>query len=291
VLYATDAQYWQLIKRGMEDAARDLNADITIGLNQRQLATEAQVVEDMVTRGTKAIIISILDQNASAAVLKEAKAQGIVIVEDGTHLADKSVANYSVGVDQKALAKAVTDKMHDYIRDQLGGKAKIGFVFLPPQNPQANDRNGTALEAVKDLDVTIVAQVMGNTPATGATAVEQILQRDPDTQIIYAANAGGLEGAAAAVQRSGSKAKIFGLDMSVMLGKALLDPNSALMAVSDQDPYRTGYLAAEAGIKGARKTMTGPRDIALPVKLYTHETTALTQAYIDLANSLPPLGK
>src|SRR5262249_48227667 len=119
VLYARDAQYWQLIEKGMRDAAEHHKADIVIALNNRQLATEAQVVEDLMTRGVKGIAISILDKVASAAVLRRAKEQGIVVVEDGTHLDDKSVASYAVGVDQKALSDAVAELMRDYIREKL----------------------------------------------------------------------------------------------------------------------------------------------------------------------------
>ena len=288
VLYGRDSQYWRLIERGMTDAAAANNAELTIGLNGRQLATEAQVVEDMMTRGVKAIIISILDENASAAILRDARERDIVVVEDGTHLKDKTVANYSVEVDQKEAARVVGVEMVNYIKNELGGKAKVGLAVLPPQNPQATDRNGTIVDMLKELPgVEIVAQVNANTPETGANAAEQILQRAPDTDIIYAANAGSLEGVVVAVAQSQAKAKVFGLDLSKAIAEALLDPNGALVAVSDQDPYNVGYKAAEAGIKGARNEMGGAaREIPLPVKLYTKQTTDMTKAYIELVDKV-----
>jgi ABC-type sugar transport system substrate-binding protein len=284
VLYARDSQYWQLIERGMRNAAETLNADVIIGLNNRQLATEAQVVEDMITRGVDGIAISILDKVASAAVLKRAKEKGIVVVEDGTHLDDKSVAAYAVGVDQRALSDAVAEKMRDYIREQLGGKAKVGLIVLPPMNPQSKDRN--PMRILQGLDITVIAEVVANTPEGGATAMEQILQRDPDVQLVYAANAGSIAGAAVAARRLGAKAKIYGIDMAKELAEIMLEPNSNLMAISDQDAIRVGYLAAEAAIKGARKEMTGPREIFLPVKMYTQDKPDDIKAFIALIDSL-----
>ncbi len=286
VLYARDSQSWLLAERGMKDAAEKNGAGIVIGLSQRQLATEAQVVEDMVTRGVKAIVIFVLDAKASAAVLLEAKSKGVVIVEDGTHLADKTVAHYSVGVDQSDLAREVAGQMREHIKGPLGGKAKVGFLFLPPQNPQSTARNGAAQDAVKELDVTVVAEVVAFNPETGATAAEQILQREPETQIIYAANGGAAEGAAAALKRAGSKAIVYGFDLSVLLANNLLAADGNVMAIADQDLYNIAYLGAEAGIRAAKNEMTGPREIRLPAKLYTRETVQQTRDFIDLANSV-----
>lgn len=285
IMYARDSQYWQQVEKGMRDAAAKYNVSLQVELNHRQLATEAQVVDDFITRGVDVIVVSILDKTASAAALKRAKAKGIPIIEYNTELADHSISAHMVGVNQTKLAEAVGAKMDEYIKTKLHGSAKVGLVALPLMNPQSSVRKKGVLSQLKDVKIHIVSDLQGATPEEGANAFEQTLQRDPGTQVFWASNSGTLAGAATAAQKMGSHVALFGIDMSKQLAEMLLDPKSDLIAVSDQQPYEIGYLAVEAAAKTKRGEKM-PHLIQVPAKVYSRDKPAEVKAYIKLINSL-----
>jgi ribose transport system substrate-binding protein len=285
IIYARDSQFWQQIERGMRDAAKANNAELLVGMNRRQLPVESQLVDDYMTRNVDVLIIPPLDKQGTIASAKRAKAKGIMVVEYDTQLADKSIASHSIGVDSFELASAVGKEMHDYIEKQLKGTASIGLISLPPMNANSAPRRDGMMKALADVKLKVIAEVSGSTPEQGANGLENILQRDPHTQIVWASNAGTVAGAAVAATRSKADARLYGIDMSQELANMLLDPKSNLAAVADQQPYRVGYLAVETAVK-AKRGSTEQRYVLVPAKLYTKENPQDVKQYLDLVKSL-----
>ncbi|SEQ25834.1 monosaccharide ABC transporter substrate-binding protein, CUT2 family [Faunimonas pinastri] len=285
VLYARDSQFWQQVERGMKDAAEKNGVDLQFVLNRRQLPTEAQVMEDLMTRQVKAIVMSPLDKDASAAAAKQAKAQGIDIVEFNTFFADKSIASHSIGVDNRELAASVGREIAREIKTDLGGKARIGLIPLPAINSGSTVRKDGMMSALKGMDVKVVSEIQGATPEEGANAVENILRRDPGTQIIWSSNSGTLTGAASTVGRLGSKVKLYGIDMSRELAEAMQDPKGSIEAVSDQQPYQLGYLSVEAAAKDLAGQKSA-RNIQVPVRIYSRTDPKGLEDYLKLVKSL-----
>ncbi len=285
VLYARDSQFWQQIERGMKDAAAQYKVDIQFALNRRQLPTESQVVEDLVVRRVDALVVSPLDKDASAASIGRAKKEGIPVVEYNTFLADRLIASHTIGVDNKDLAAAVGKEIRRYVDGQLGGAASIGLITLPQINPGSAVRKNGMLSALEGTKLDIVADVSGATPEEGANGVENILRRNPNTQVIWASNSGTLAGAMAAARRTGTKVKLYGVDMSREIAEEMLNPASSVEAVSDQQPYKVGFLAVEAAVKTKRGEQV-PRDITVPAKIYAKADPAGVKDYIELVKSL-----
>jgi ribose transport system substrate-binding protein len=285
VLYARDSEFWRQVERGMQDAAAANNVDLQIALSRRQLATEAQVVDDLLTRGVKGLVISPIDKDASANAMRGAKSQSLPIVDYNTFFADRSVAANSIGVDNTELAASVGREMAKAIETRMEGHAKIGLIPLPSINPGSPVRKRGMLSALSGIKVDIVSEIEGATPEQGANAVESVLRRDPGTQIIWASNSGTLAGAATTVNRMRGKVELYGIDMSADLARAMLEPDSQIVAVSDQQPYKLGYLAVETAAKDL-KGVASPRDIQVPVKMYTRSNRAGLNDYLQLVQSL-----
>lgn len=285
VLYARDSQYWQQIERGMKDAAAKYGATLQVELSRRQLPTESQVIDDLMTRGIDALVISPLDKTASAAAIKRATAAGALSVEFNTFLADKSISRYYVGVDNTELAAVVGRAVRVYAGKMPGADKLIGIITLPPMNPGSAIRKAGFLSALQGLTYTVAGEAAAATPEDGANAFETILQRNPATQIVWCSSAGSIEGAAASARRAGTKVRLFGIDMSKSLADNMLDPAGNIEAVSDQQPYRIGYLAVETAVK-ARDGAQMARDVVVPAKLYERQTPQAIHEYLDLLKSL-----
>jgi ribose transport system substrate-binding protein len=285
IIYARDSQYWQQAERGMNDAAKKLGVDLQIGLNRRQLATEGQLIEDFATRGVNIIVMPPLDTQASGAAAQRVKSRNIMIVDYDTRFADNTISSHTIGVDSRELAGVVGKEMRKLIDSKSGSAASVGLITLPPTNPNMQARRAGVVSALEGATVTYVAEVAAATPEQGANAFENILQRNPATEMIWASNSGSLSGAAAAARRSNSKAKLYGIDMSQELAQMLLDPSSTLQAVSDQQPYLIGYTAVETAVKSFRGEKLA-RQINVPARLYTRDDPKAVNEYLDFVKSL-----
>ncbi|WP_337182381.1 sugar ABC transporter substrate-binding protein [Shinella sp.] len=285
VVYARDSQYWQQVERGMSDAAEKYGVTLQVGQNRRQLPTEAQVIEDFVTRGVKAIVMPPLDVNASAAAAKRAADRGIVIVDFDTALADKSIAKHTIGVDGFKMAAELGTVMTEQLSKLNGGKNTVSLITLPPTNPNMLPRKNGLLSTLKGEGIAIGSEVAAATPELGANAYENILQRDPKTAAIWASNSGSLSGAAQAARRKSAEVRLYGVDMSQELAADLLDPNGKVFAVADQQPYVVGYSAIEAAARHL-KGENVPRNVAVESKVYTRDNPSEIQEYLDLVKSL-----
>jgi len=284
IIYARDSQFWQQIEKGMRDAAAKYGVDIQIGVNQRKLPTEAQVVEDFVTRGVDILVVPPLDRNASAAAIGRAREKNVLVVEYDTFLEDRTIASHTIGIDSRELAATVGREMRRYV-EAKGGAATIGLITLPPTNPNMQPRKQGVLSALEGLKYEVVVEVAGATPEAGANGLEGILQRNSGTTAIWASNAGATAGAAAAARRASTGVGLFGIDMSADLAEMLLDPASNVQAISDQQPYRVGFLSVETAILSKRGTQQ-PRNVSVPVKLYTKADPAAVKDYLELVRSL-----
>ncbi|MBO9127899.1 MULTISPECIES: sugar ABC transporter substrate-binding protein [unclassified Rhizobium] len=285
VIYARDSQFWQQIERGMTDAAKKYNVTLQVGQNRRQLPTEAQVIEDLVTRGAKAIVMPPLDVNASAAAAKRATGRGVVIVDFDTSLADKSIAKHTIGVDSYKMAAELGTEMVKQLSGINGGKNTVGLITLPPTNPNMMPRKTGLLSTLKGDGITVGAEVAAATPELGANGYENLLQRDPKTSAVWASNSGSLAGAAQAAKRQSSNVRLYGVDMSQELATDMLDPSGKVYAVADQQPYQVGYAAVESAVKDL-KGETVPRNVEVQSKIYTRENPDEVKKYLDFVKSL-----
>ncbi|MCB8838065.1 sugar ABC transporter substrate-binding protein [Aurantimonas sp. VKM B-3413] len=283
IIYARDSQFWQQVEKGMQDAAKKYDVDLAVSLNQRQLSTEAQVVENFMTRQVDAIIMPPLDAQASMAAARRAAKQGVTVIDYDAPFNDPGIAKHTIGVDSFELAAEVTAKMRESLDEKGGGK--VALITLPPTNPNMKVRRDGAMSNLKGDDIEVVSEVAAATPDAGASALETILQRTPDISAVWASNSGSLSGSAAAAKRIKSDVKLYGVDMSVELAKAMLDPNGKVYAVSDQQPYKVGYSAVETAVQ----SLTGknpPRKVLVPVKVYSRDDPKDVQSYIDFVESL-----
>ena len=71
-----------------------------------------------------------------------------------------------------------------------------------------------------------------------------------------------------------------GTDMSIDLARAMLEPNSALVAVTTQQPFEIGYTSIKNAYDLAT-TKTTQKEVLVPLKTYTLNDKAEIQKYLD----------
>jgi ribose transport system substrate-binding protein len=201
---ATEFNYYIAIGEGIKGEAADAGVETFMLAPQSGSDINGQMgmIQDAITQGVDAIILSTHDEAAAAPLVARAVEQGIVIV-----IVNSDIANFPtpvhavVGYSQRNGTK----KIGEYLLDKIGDEpVKVGVIEGLP-GYHSTERVGGFLDAVEGADnVEVVASVAGGWNVEGGnTAGMDLLQANPDIDVLFAANDYMIMGAALAAKALG----------------------------------------------------------------------------------------
>lgn len=241
---ATEFNYYIAIGEGIKAEAAKAGVETFMLAPQSGADINGQMgmIQDVITRGVDAIILSTHDEAAAAPLVKKAVDAGIAVIIVNSDIADfPTPVNGVVGYSQRNG----THKIGDYLLTKLDGKpAKVGVIEGLP-GYHSTERVGGFLDAVKDQPgIDIVASIPGGWNVEGGnTAGMDLLQAHPDVDVIFAANDYMILGVAQA-------AKSLGKSDLILLGNdgdtgAGLEPIAAgdVTATVNTTPFVMGQIA------------------------------------------------
>jgi ABC-type sugar transport system substrate-binding protein len=242
-------QFFRLVLFGMRDAATKNGVELLEANSAGKPDKEVELINTYIANKIDAIVISPLSAKASVAALSRAHEKGIAIVTYNTPVEGDLAASF-VESDQVDLGASTGRAARAYIEHTLKGKAKIAIISGKSQIPEQDA--WLAEQATKK--------------------VGDILTANPDVDIVWAANEGGTVGAVMAVRNAGKAGRVavFGTDISDQLSNFLLDDDRVLQAITGQQPFEIGSMAAEAAVK-VLKGQPVEKKTSLPGVLLTRD--------------------
>ena len=210
---ATEFNYYQAIGAGIEALAAEAGVETFILAPQSGSDIEGQMgmLQDVLTQGVDAIILSTHDEFAAAPLVEKAVEQGIAVI-----IVNSDIANFPtpvhgvVGYSQRNGTFAEGE----YILDMFDGSAKVGVLEGLP-GYHSTERIGGYLDAFEGNDG---MEVIASLPTewnveTGNTAMMDLLQAHPEIEVVITANDYIASGAALAAEALGREdVAIFGND-------------------------------------------------------------------------------
>jgi ABC-type sugar transport system, periplasmic component len=164
-------------------------------------ASQVTAIENMMTAGAKAILITPSDTKAIVPSIKKARAAGVMVVALDTPT-DPQDATDALFATDNFKAGVLIGK---YAKAAMNGKpAKIATLDLAPGVSVGVLRHNGFLEGfgVKEGDPSIVcSQDTRGDQAKGQTAMENCLQKSPDINVVYTINEPAAAGAYRALKR------------------------------------------------------------------------------------------
>ena len=280
ILLDTKQEWFAEVIEGMNKAGVDLKAKVKILSSDSDVAKESALIDDLIAQQVSAISISPQSDTASVPAFERAVDAKIPVVTWNSKV-NSPKSKYFVGVNNYDLGKDTGAFAADYIKSKMGGKAKIAVLATSKYSVGIDRVRGFMDEMKKVPGVEIVAQQDAEFKEAGLSVTESVLEAHPDTQIVWAWNQGALLGALAAVKANpNSKVLLMGTDMSIDLARAMLEPNSVLVAVTTQQPFEIGYTSIKNAYDVAT-TGTTKSEVLVPLKTYTLENKADVQKYLD----------
>jgi len=243
------------MKEAAQAAADANNAELVTAAGKKDTDNQSQVtaIENMVTRGAKGILITPSDSKAIVPSIKKARDAGVTVIALDTPTEPQDAANALFATDNKkagvligewAKAKFAADKK----------KAKVVTIDLAPGISVGVLRHDGFLEGfgITDKEVLGHADAEGDqTKAQGA--MENLLQKVPDVNLVYTINEPSAFGAYNALKAAGKEkqATIVSVDGGCEAIKNGIK-TGVIAATSQQYPQNMAKLGVEAIVKGEK---------------------------------------
>jgi fructose transport system substrate-binding protein len=207
------------MKEGANAEAQQLGAEVQSFAGKRDGDNESQVqaVENLISAGAKGLMITPNDSKAIVPSLDKARQAGLLVVALDTQTeppdaADATFAtdNYKAGLLIGQWAKAKFEKE--------GKEAKIAFLDLNPEGVSVDVQRDQGFMEGFGIDVGDKTQIgdeddpriVGHDVTDGAeeggrTAMENLLQKDQDINLVYTINEPAAAGAYEALKAAGKE--------------------------------------------------------------------------------------
>lgn len=231
------------------EAGYKLNAQAPEHFEQ---AEQSQILSSVTGTKPGGVIIAPTDDKALAAPLRQAKNNGIQVIEVDTALEDRSIATSSLSSDNYAGGTLAAQTLAKLVGEKQGSvlalNTKAGTSTTDARAKGFED------EIAKHPNLRLLpTQYTNNEPATAAQVVSATLTSQPDLVGVFGTNLNTGEGAGTALANAGKSGdvQLVGFDASPKQVEDLR--NQRVQALIAQDPGaigRQGVQRAIAAIKG-----------------------------------------
>jgi ribose transport system substrate-binding protein len=253
---ATEFNYYQAIGAGIEDLAAEKGVETFMLAPQSGSDIEGQMgmIQDVLTQDVDAIILSTHDEFAAAPLVEQAVNDGIAVIIVNSDIPNfPTPVNGVVGYSQRKG----TYKEGMYAIGMFGGEAKVGVLEGLP-GYHSTERIGGYLDAFADFPG---MEVVASLPTewnveTGNTAMMDLLQANPEIEVVVTANDYISIGAARAAEALGREdVVIFGNDGDTT---GLEDIAAGRWdATVNTTPYLMGQVALQVALDCLNKVYPG----------------------------------
>ena len=202
--------FYVTMERGARAAAEKLGVDLIVdGPAQFNPVQQTPIVDALIARGVKAIIIAATDKQSMIEPLRRAHDAGIAVISVDTFIGD---GDYTAGSVTFPLSYIGSDNTEGgkiactALIKAMGGKGKLYIQNVKPGISTTDQREAGCKEAVTDSNGAVELVGTDYNDDSAAKAAEQtaaVLQRVPDLGGVFGTNLFSAEGAAQAVKNAG----------------------------------------------------------------------------------------
>ena len=241
-------QFWQAVASGAEQAAEDMDVEITFEGPESEAMVDKQLemVQAALDKKPDALCVAALDSKALIPLLERAQEEGIPVIGFDSGV-DSDIPLTTAATDNIAAAAHAADKMAELI----GGSGEVAVIVHDQTSRTGIDRRDGFVNRIEDAypDITIVdVQYGGGDHLKSTDLAKAIIEAHPNLKGFFGANEGSAIGVLNAVTELGKEGEIVvvGYDS----GKQQMDAiRSGVMAGAiTQNPVGIGYKSVEAAV-------------------------------------------
>ncbi len=184
----TTSQAWRagLVEDVSKEAEKHPEVELTITDANGNTEKQISDVEDLITKGVQAILISPIESQPLTNVCKKAYDQGIHVIVLDRELEGDDWTCF-IGANNRDIGAAAGEFLVKYMGEN--GYTKLVEIQGTPGSSPCRDRSEPMLEKIEGTDIELVSQQTANwTESEAITVTENLLQAYPEGEIevIYA---------------------------------------------------------------------------------------------------------
>lgn len=249
VLKDSTTMFWRYIVSGATTKAEELGVELVeySPSSYTDSAGQLNMIEDAIESNISAICVAAIDSTAIVEVLQKAEDRGIPVIVFNTLIPDFAASGYQrtfVGIDNYEASYAVTDLIlseHDYDCNLVileGTPAtQMNFDRTDPIYAIAEEHPGVNIVAVQPCYAN---------REEAMKVMENVLQSNPDIDVVWALNDPTALGAMQAIEAANRQGiDIVSIDGTPEAVAAIVNGRS-IKYTADQAPFDMGALAIQA---------------------------------------------
>lgn len=245
---ATQASFWNAVRRGAEKAAEELNVDLTWKgpARDNDRSEQKKLIQQFLSEGFDGILLAPTDNAVLVPEVRAAKDKGIPVLIFDSALDGEPGEDFVgfIATDNLAAGKLGGKHLMELVGN--GGKT-ILFRHMEGQQSTSLREQG-ALDEMKaeDAEVLVENRYTGKDASEAQRTALNMIDTIREADGIFASNQTASEGLLIALQKNNltGKLKVVGFDSSPLLVEALAKDEIDALVV--QDPVNMGYMSVKA---------------------------------------------
>jgi ribose transport system substrate-binding protein len=253
-------EYQITLNNGFKEKAQELGAEVTFCINELNPEKHVKCGEDLIAAGVDAIIQAPADPASFKAVADMAKAKGIPVINDGSPQPKMEGVVPFVGTDSLGGGRLAGEFAGKWINENLGGQAKVVALDLPTFTDCVARVDGFEeglASTAPDAEIVVRQNGYGLRPKA-LEVTENILQGNPEVDMVFGCNDDSALGAMSALEAAGkdpAKTLVIGFDGT----------NDAFRAIQDGGMFRADIVQ--------RPDLISRREMEIAVSIVRGETS------------------
>jgi ribose transport system substrate-binding protein len=244
-------EWYQNVTKGMEARAQQLGIQLEIVDANLDMAKQVSLAEDLLAKGIDVMILTPVQAEGAAAILKKAEAEGIPVVVQATPVEGMKTVVIPCDYDGAYKGGVETGKL---FKKKIGGKARIMAIDLPALRPCVLRVDGFVDGFRSEVpDAELIHRLDGQGLKDHALQVAtDALTADPDINVVFGCNDDSAIGALQAYRSAGLR--VAGLIVCGMGGEGMsfiheFEAAGPYQVEVAMFPEKTGYDCIEAAVK------------------------------------------
>ena len=245
-------QFWQAVKQGAEQAAKDYKVNITFEGPETEAMVDKQIdmLSAALAKNPAAIGFAALDSKAAIPYLKQAQTKKIPVIAFDSGV-DSDIPLTTCATDNKAAAALAADKMATLI----GGAGKVAVIVHDQTSRTGIDRRDGFVNQIKAKypKITVVTvQYGGGDQLKSTDLAKTIIQANPDLKGFFGANEGSAIGVLNGVKEMKKIGKIVVIGYDSGAQQIAAVRSGEMAGAITQNPVGIGYKTVESAIKALK---------------------------------------
>ncbi len=220
-------EYQQILKSGYENTGKKLGVDVNIEITDMSPEKTVRAAENLIAAGAEAIICAPADIASWNAVYNLCDEAGIYLLNDGSAQEIRPKAAPFIGTDSYAAGKKAAEYAAPWIKENYPNGVTVAHLTLPLFT-DCVARNKGFVETLEKLTPSIPLKIVDEN-GKGAreaamVAMENLLQGNPEIQVVFGCNDDSALGAMSAMQganKDPKKTLLMGVDGTVASYEAI----------------------------------------------------------------------